>query len=582
MDGQKDQQTNHTPVGHEIINIKNEPISDCIEFENNPWNVESLQAFLCLKCPQCVFDTKEKDVFENHAIENHPLSIVLFGRTFKEETNVDKEFNFQGNFLADDINFEDPLQEGEPDYIDYCESKLEPNIKIEEELMADHQNPKQGFSNKNGLTSKSKKKRIYKRPFTCDLCGLSFVKKARWKAHIDRKYSCKSRIDKNNERNTLERKINRPCPVCDEVSESYDSKVRHIAEKHPERKIYNCLFCEKKFLSIKYFHMHLSQKHEEEHGPDIYNSLPVPKGSRRKCPICKRVFKSRTIVMEHYALAHPEAQIYNCSLCEQRYPTLSGLNSHIFKSHERKLSDLVCLFCGKDFTLKQELEDHIATDHKEKKYECSKCEASFRGHIALITHIEKVHERKKHQCSTCGEVFESMMRLESHIAQKHDRTKLFQCPSCNASYISKKALDGHISFVHDKSTGHLCPECGENFKEKRGMKDHILAVHEGKRFDCQFCNKTFHSILTMQSHIRNIHEGRKPKPEKCSLCDKIFVNKGTLRKHTEAVHEKKRPYACHLCDLSFTQSGNLKTHIKGKHKEFIFTGKIKNGSFLPG
>ena len=64
MDGQKDQQTNHTPVGHEIINIKNEPISDCIEFENNPWNVESLQAFLCLKCPQCVFDTKEKDVFE--------------------------------------------------------------------------------------------------------------------------------------------------------------------------------------------------------------------------------------------------------------------------------------------------------------------------------------------------------------------------------------------------------------------------------------------------------------------------------------------------------------------------------------
>jgi glass-like protein len=114
------------------------------------------------------------------------------------------------------------------------------------------------------------------------------------------------------------------------------------------------------------------------------------------------------------------------------------------------------------------------------------------------------------------------------------------------------------------------------------MKDHILVVHEGKGFDCQFCNRTFNSILTMQSHIRNIHKGRKPKPEKCSQCDKIFVNAGTLRKHTEAVHEKKRPYACHLCDLSFTQSGNLKTHIKGKHKEFIFTGKIKNGSFLPG
>ena len=582
MDDQKYQQ-----IGHAVINIKNEPISDGIEFENNPWNVESLQAFLCLKCPQCVFDTKEKDVFENHAIKNHPLSIVLFGRTLKEETNVDKEFNLEGNFLADEIDFEDPLQEGEPDYLDYCESKVEPHIKIEEELMADHQNPKQVFSRKKELTSKSMKKHMQslhekKRPYTCDLCGLSFAKKAAWKAHINRKYSCKKRIEKNNERNTLKGKINRSCPVCEEVFESNNLKIKHIAEKHPERKIYNCLFCEAKFLSIKNFHMHLSQKHEKEHGLDIYSSLPVPKGSRRICPICKRVFKKRTIVMEHYTLVHPEAQIYNCSLCEERYLTLSGLNSHIFKSHERKVSDLGCLFCGKDFTLKQELKDHIATDHKEKKYECSKCEASFRGHSSLLSHIEKVHEMKKCQCTTCGEVFQTITRLESHIAIKHDRTKLFKCPSCNATYISKKALDGHISFVHNKSTGHLCPECGENFQEKRRMKDHILVVHEGKGFDCQFCNKTFNSILTMQSHIRNIHKGRKPQPEKCSQCDKIFVNSGTLKIHTEAVHEKKRPYACHLCDLSFTQSGNLRTHIKGKHKEFIFTGKVKNGSFLPG
>ena len=91
MDDQKDQQANHvhagnsqtrhTPVSHApVINIKSEPISDGIEYENNPWNVESLQAFLYLKCPQCVFDTKEKYSFQNHAIENHPLSIVLFGK----------------------------------------------------------------------------------------------------------------------------------------------------------------------------------------------------------------------------------------------------------------------------------------------------------------------------------------------------------------------------------------------------------------------------------------------------------------------------------------------------------------------
>ena len=51
----------------------------------NPWEVESLQDFLFLKCPECTFDTKEEDFFQIHAVDNHPLSYVLFGETYKEE-----------------------------------------------------------------------------------------------------------------------------------------------------------------------------------------------------------------------------------------------------------------------------------------------------------------------------------------------------------------------------------------------------------------------------------------------------------------------------------------------------------------
>ena len=45
----------------------------------NPWNVDSIQDFSFLKCPECPFDAKAEDIFQNHAIENHPLSFVLFG-----------------------------------------------------------------------------------------------------------------------------------------------------------------------------------------------------------------------------------------------------------------------------------------------------------------------------------------------------------------------------------------------------------------------------------------------------------------------------------------------------------------------
>ena len=51
----------------------------------NPWEVDSLQAFLYLKCPECAFDTQEEINFEYHALENHPSSFVLFGKTLKEE-----------------------------------------------------------------------------------------------------------------------------------------------------------------------------------------------------------------------------------------------------------------------------------------------------------------------------------------------------------------------------------------------------------------------------------------------------------------------------------------------------------------
>ena len=50
-----------------------------IDFNNkdkNPWKVETVQAFSCLKCPECSFITNQETLFQDHAIENHPLSIV--------------------------------------------------------------------------------------------------------------------------------------------------------------------------------------------------------------------------------------------------------------------------------------------------------------------------------------------------------------------------------------------------------------------------------------------------------------------------------------------------------------------------
>ena len=44
----------------------------------NPWQVNSIEEFYVLKCPECCFTHKEESNFQDHAIENHKLSLVFF------------------------------------------------------------------------------------------------------------------------------------------------------------------------------------------------------------------------------------------------------------------------------------------------------------------------------------------------------------------------------------------------------------------------------------------------------------------------------------------------------------------------
>ena len=48
--------------------------------DGNPWEVDSIHAFSCFKCPECAFFGQEEYSFQNHALEYHPLSFVLFGK----------------------------------------------------------------------------------------------------------------------------------------------------------------------------------------------------------------------------------------------------------------------------------------------------------------------------------------------------------------------------------------------------------------------------------------------------------------------------------------------------------------------
>ena len=84
----------------------------------NPWQVESILAFYCLKCPECEFNSTEETSFIHHAEEYHPLSYVLFDpetsngapHNYKEEINtihIKQEQNSDLSYEDDDYNYPD-------------------------------------------------------------------------------------------------------------------------------------------------------------------------------------------------------------------------------------------------------------------------------------------------------------------------------------------------------------------------------------------------------------------------------------------------------------------------------------------
>ncbi len=99
--------------------IKDEPDS---ESERNPWSVQSLEDFLHYCCPECDAKSQSKELFVNHAIQEHPDAVGTLSQfvTLSDYQISTKEEQEQEDFaFAEDIedlpNFDDfePESSGE-------------------------------------------------------------------------------------------------------------------------------------------------------------------------------------------------------------------------------------------------------------------------------------------------------------------------------------------------------------------------------------------------------------------------------------------------------------------------------------
>ena len=462
----------------------------------NPWQVDSVQAFVCLKCPECTFDTKKGEHFRDHALENHPLSFVLFGKTLKEEGDFDQTKS--ADQLSSVLDF----------HLD--------TIGIKQELSEGNSEKPNQYTLKNHINQVH----LDIRPYACTECDLMFKVRNHLKRHFGRKhpevdsdlnpgnlkkdkdsavkqeynddsyYDYGDYIDQNvaaycepnleewknydidgSAENELAQEPKKKKPKEPKVpGRKIGPKIRKKYTKifHEGNKLFECNECKKTYVKPNSVRIHISSVHE---------------GNRPMCTMCAKTFCHKNALQKHMTEVHEKKIVARCDKCDKAFRQKSALKEHVSRVHEGR--KLICSFCGLELTSKSGLRQHMETIHEGKRpHLCTICGADFSQQQHLKRHIESVHEKKQHDCTMCDKSFFDRGYLKKHIKLKHigitlEERKPHLCVECGLRFTLRSNLRKHQKTVHEKSSACSCDRCGSNFASKENLKAHIRAVHEG-------------------------------------------------------------------------------------------------------
>ncbi|KAH3825161.1 hypothetical protein DPMN_127034 [Dreissena polymorpha] len=79
----------------------------------------------------------------------------------------------------------------------------------------------------------------------------------------------------------------------------------------------------------------------------------------------------------------------------------------------------LCLYCGKEFATKVDLDAHSAREQSTREIECEICnhKATTRAH--LREHLKTHSEKKTHVHHVCKAAYKHISSLYRHYGQKH-------------------------------------------------------------------------------------------------------------------------------------------------------------------
>ena len=248
----------------------------------NPWEVQSLQDFTFICCPECVYRSQDAESFECHALDNHPDSKDFFKvHTIKPEFIEDPlatDTEFTPNL---ELNYVHDIKEDENSENQFDSVNVTDLSEHDEKNIQSHEDFLQNIDNEGDLSNTEEPKRAIK-------------------SKPGKKQLTNSRDQETPKINSDVSELHKECQICFKKFESWKAKNNHIDRDHEE---IICGHCSKKLATRQKLIKHIQQQHQKV-----------------RCEECQRDYASSNVYKKHLATFHAQKsdKKFKCSLCDYK------------------------------------------------------------------------------------------------------------------------------------------------------------------------------------------------------------------------------------------------------------------------